>query len=461
MIDICTNIKFNIEEIERYGPPKSKKAEEVHHAHLQIEIDKSITLKVYYKEDTYLADKVLRWESKQEETSIGQKIEFVKLNENRLNKIDLSKSKVLKTQMSVGNSLFDPGLGKYFVVTFDRVILEYDNIHPNSENEAYVALGDKIKPVIEQFYSYDIFADSGRNKWKALSRKVKFRKFRDVKYNLKFAFGHEKDKEKDYSIIKKHPQLIFKFGNLQIEEVQNYIDFFILVLSFYNNSNCFPSNYTIYAKEKRFKFFQILKENINHRPYVLIRDFTDRYDVFEFIRRCKLPSNEEIEKLTKIVDRFNLASSVEGEARFMIFYEIFERIKNDFSKKNKEVKTTYDFAFSRKEKNDLIKKLGKEFMEIVPKKQQDEIYNRFFQRVSSIKYLNVKNQYLSLLKSVKINQEYWLPIIKKANDYRDDLFHGGSIDIEDKEFIKCTFDLKKLNIILIGKMVGVTLKLND
>jgi len=458
MIDLCTNIKFNIEDLEKYGPPKSKVIEKVHHAHLQIEENKEIVLKVYYDEDTYLADKVLRWNSRNKEQSLTSNIEFTKLNETRLTGIDISSSVVVGAKMSIGPNLFDPGLGKYFTIKLDKVILEYENLHPNTYNEAYIGLGHKIKPIIEDLYFYDIFADKDKNKWKALSRKVKFRKFKETEYNLKFAFGHKKNSESDESIIKKHPQLVLRFGELKIREVIDYIDNFGLILSFFNNANCYPANYTIYNQKKEYKYFEILKDINNHKASTITRNLQNKIDVFGFIRKCKPLNRDSLNNLIRIVDRFNLASSIKGEARFMIFYEIFERIKNHYSKINSQVKTEYDFSVTRKEKIELIKELAGQFQKLVPKAQQDEIYNRFIQRVSSIKYLSVKNQYLSLLKNVKLDKEIWLPLIKQANEYRDDLFHGGTIDVEEKTFKDCTNNLKTLNVLLIGRMLGVNLK---
>ena len=112
----------------------------------------------------------------------------------------------------------------------------------------------------------------------------------------------------------------------------------------------------------------------------------------------------------KIVDRFNLASSIRGEARFMIFYEIFERLKNKFGKENSQIKTKYTFSLTKKEKKKLILDLASVFKKSVIKKEEKEVNDRFIDRVSSINYLSMTNQYVLLLKGAKLNESYWLPI---------------------------------------------------
>jgi len=459
MIDLCTQIKFKIPDLDKYGPPRNKSISKQHHAHLVIESSEQIMLKVYYDESTSLADKVLRWEGKQSKTSLPQKIEFVKINKSNLLSINLKDSVVKTTQMSIGNSLFDPGIGKYFTITFDRVELIYKDEYQENSGKSFVELNDIYVKPLKEFYFTSSFANSSRDTWSAKSRHKTFKKFSQVNYNIRYGFETKSNDDNNETIIKRRPFIFLKHKELSKEIIIEHINELIGIIGFYYNAGCYSPNYTIYTKNRKYQFFSINKDIIKYAPRSILRNFEERFDIFQFIRKCKKLDSINQNSMIKIIDRFNLASAIEGEARFMIFYELFERLKSKSVDQNEKVNIQYDTNLSKRQKSNFIKKLAKEFSSIFNESNIEKIQNTFIQRVSNIKYKSLGNQYEIFIKQLKLDIPHWLPIIQKANDYRDILFHGGSIDIDDDEFLNSTFNLKDMVALLIANELGVKLNI--
>lgn len=456
MIDICTTIKFAIQDVERFGPSKSKPIAEKHHAHFNITSGEEILLKVYYDVDTYLADKVLRWDSYAEEENLSDVIVFEKINEEYLLEIDIKGSKVVHAQMSLGG-MFERGIGSYFTISFDKIKLRYKLKEPRKSNDVFIGLNTPARTIINDIYQFRTFWDNEGSIWEGRSEETNFRVFNDVEYKLKFIFGLERDKEKDLSTISKHPQLLLKFGDLSLERVNEYVSYFCTILSFYINADISTDGYSVYFEDTKVRYFSIPSDTITIKPFFILHDFHASNNLFEYIEACKFITGEDLTFIKKVIHRFNLTSVLQGEARFMILYELFERLKTRHAKGNREIKKEYSLTVSKKEKRGLVNQLAQKFKTAFDEDQQDEVSKIFKTRVNDIRYINLRTQYSSLLNGMGLEEGFWTPIINEATKYRNSLFHGGSLDIDDDYFQKISYNLRDLVIILIGKYLGLNL----
>jgi hypothetical protein len=142
----------------------------------------------------------------------------------------------------------------------------------------------------------------------------------------------------------------------------------------------------------------------------------------------------------------------------MLLFEIYERMKVRFEKLNSSKSIKYSFVKSNRERAQKIRELSDIFKEVVADEQKEEVQERFVARVSDIKFVSMQSQYVSLFNTLGINSELWLPRMKKAVEFRNSIFHGGHLDIDDDAFKASIGHLWEIDVILICRFQGLNIE---
>ncbi len=453
MHEICLTIKLDT-DLDQQMPTAEPVPSSIH-AHLITEDTKKIELKFYYDSKTYLDHKVTRlFERNKDPLSWAKVLKVVSINdEERLKEVDFANSKFKYYKTSTG---FEENGNQYFLIGFDQIRLvfkpkEKDNEHDEWQTSEFY-LNEASKNLIKEQYFFEGFMWKEPNVWRANNRQSEFLKFGEVEFLLDFHF-YTKDGEKDAVAIIKEPRLNIRHQNLSEKEVRNYADLICSILSFYMNTPIFYNFSRIHTQEQTTTWTKVAKEEV-------VADWS-RFIKFEFrlkfediIKQSDTKVLNSVEFFKKIVERYNLARNLEGEAEFMILYNLVEQVRTFFINE-KEIQQAYKFTVSNDQANDFIKESLLKISEIVESEQQDDFKEHAINHVKTIKYLPMRKQVDALFTHLEITFGSLDVDFKKMLGLRNQIFHGGSIDAEDENLKNANKTLPKIVALLILNLLGI------
>lgn len=451
MTDVCTKIKINIENIDKFSIGES--CESVHQAHVILEEDifETNKLRVYFDSKTYLDNKVMHWYAKEKSNfTIGKAIEFIKIsNSKNIVSFDLSSSKCIRIKSN--SSFVDSIHGKYFLIEFDAIRIIYKPVQheldDNDKFDAYIYLNDSSKSIIDNFYWYDEFM-SNKNVWEAKSRNNSndFIKFGDIEINLGYDFT---TKQKDDSItIYQEPRIWIKHKNLKEKELIKYQDLICSILSLFNQEYIYPILTRINNKKDTIVISKIPKDN-KKTSLTGLRHLGFKGSLQKFLSEVNTELIfKNIAPFSKYVDKYILGIKLEGESRFMIFYNILEQIRNLFINP-KTLKQEYNFSESNKQNDRFIRNKLREISEIVDESQVEDFKKNVIVHCNTIKYMPMKNQFKGLFDMFEINLNDSKIDFANIMSLRNKIFHGHSVDIDNRDLEDSNSELP----VIIGKIL--------
>lgn len=338
------------------------------------------------------------------------------------------------------SSPFDNG-NKFITFYIKEVLIEYDLQDSKIQNsgiyESDFHLSKKSIPLIAKNYSFNI---DYLGKWEAFNRQKKFRHFGSSRYRFLMCFTQKNTFSKDGDMtFNRYPVLQFKYKMDDIN-IQSYASLSVSLLSFYLND--FIDYYYGYYYYNNSKYVQYKVVNNDSKESKSTRcrhsNYNSIYDLFSSIKNKKV-AIAEYDTIRKFIDKFILASKLDGESKFMLYFSIFEGIRNYFVKKKKsQVKENFDFKSTNHRST--IKQKLEEISLMITKNEMKLFKESIDGKVTNLKRYPMKEQMNIFLnsKGIKVNPKDYDLDFKKVLNYRHKIFHGN--------FLKNDKELKDLNI---------------
>ena len=453
MHEICLTLNLN-QDIDKFMPSAEPIPEKVH-AHLVIESAKKIELKVYHDYKSHLQRKMEVFTSVNKDPLRYANLISVESvnNEDRLIDVDFSNSKFKSFQTSSG---FQDNIGDYILIGFDQIKLVYLPTERDEENgdsyEAAFYLNDNSKNFIKGKYSFQGFTWKDPNIWRANNRQKEYLKFGEIEFLLDFNFFTKTGEDDIISIIKE-PRLNIRHKNLGEQCIRKYADLICSILSFYMNISVYYFFSRIHTEKQTIIWRKIAKEEIvtNWSRFIKL-EFREKFEGLVAKADAKVLKSSRF--FNKVVERYNLAKNLDGEARFMVLYNIIEQIRIFYIQED-EVQQTYNFSVSKKKANKIIRENLLNISNIVIPEQRKEFEEHVINHIRTIKYLPMRKQIDALFSHLVINLESLDLDFKKLLSLRNQIFHGISIDTEHEELKKANKELPKVVALLVFNLLSI------
>lgn len=425
------------------------------HCHLIVErihCNSTIRMKMYgenIKSITWIADFL----AKNEIPNLIS-IEKENINDDKVIAITLPSEKV--SGVSYSSDFYENGL-HYYLLTFKEVYIEKklsDNESKLKRIDSYFHLSEQAVHLFGDNYFY---SSNNIGTWKATNRQNKFRKFLNHQYKFLILFPPKQSFHKGSSelILSRNPVINVRYNKGKLNE--NFPKLMVKLISYYLTENIDYHFGFIYNKKSKVEHYKNLK-------YYQFRDkpircrHSDFNDIFDFISSIRNKSNllNDSTDLIKSIDKFVLASILKSESKFMLYFSIFEGVRNKMNKISK-IGIQENFAFIEDPRDELQEDL-KKYKSIVKNKDKIAFEESLGAKITNIKRYPVKKQFESFLnfKSIKLNlNDYGLSLGKILN-LRNRIFHGSFIK-DDSILEKVNPNLERL----ASKMIRIQMKSKD
>lgn len=456
MEDFCINIKFNIPNIDKIYE-RGDNCPEVHHAHINLypKPERKIILKVYYDDNTYLYQKLSRYKDQLKDSNeLVQNIELTYAKSENIKNIDFSLSKWKKIKMS---SSYYEGDQRYLLIELGSIKFEFKPQKKKEENTDWLYsefyLNEASRKIIEYFYSYPGFGFSNNSVWEAHNRSNKYFMFGKAEIMLDFNFYYRRESDNQAHNIYSEPRLNIRHKDLNEDTLVGYCKLVCATMSIFRAEYVDFNFARIHKEDKTITISKIDSEVLSLSDSKDIQQLGFYGDFTDFLKAIQLSKIEDkINIYSKFSEKYVLAKKLDGESKFMIFYNLLEQIRNIYIDP-KSLKQEYSFTTGKSKTGKIIRSKLRELVDIIQEDEKKDFSDNVITHSNSIKLLPMKNQFQGLFDLFSIdltNQDLNFGDLVKI---RNKIFHGHFIDSNDNELKKANDKLP----ILVGKIMVIML----
>ena len=427
----------------------AEKSKPIHHAHLYSK-ENEIEIRILFESKTYLGQKISHWVSTINWKSFGSFIETINANQNdRLEKIDLTEATLLSVKN--GSNQYEGSL-EYVIVNIDVVKLYWKPwLEKNNTAEFY--LNDSGFEALKSFYTPLLKTVEGEFSFKRMNGMDVFYNISKGKFRPEFNFCIKGDKSKSETKIIKEPKLQFIYNeSITEEEALKYGEIVRVITSFYFHSDI---NYTLTRLHLERNTITIKRiSKLNYRePTGNFWGFKNFWSFNKFLSsNWQESSIANYDKLTIVINRFLHALDVYDSSKFLIYYSIIEYLKAA----DKEIKSEFSFADTKKNRTKLCNEAIDKLLEMVPQTEKDEFKTKLTSFRSDLKFRPMKRPLKEFLSKSKLEIENCSIDLKRLVEIRNSLIHGSSEVITNDELEKANNLLYRITGILILQLMGIS-----
>lgn len=428
---------------------------------------RKILLKIFFKDEEYLADKIIRWDNYNNDVNLLDKFKVVEINQpdNLLN-IDFSNYNT--TGMTRSSSYFENGI-QFFIIKLNGVVKIFNNVEKNI-SEFY--LNDQAFQLIESNFRYNINFPFGNESFKlnANNNIKEFIKFNNIRFKPEHNFFNSSNLDETEIKIKKEPKISVEYSGVDEIDIRNNILLLCSLYSFYSKQKIDFFFSRTYTADKLFLEFRDI-ENIsvkNPSGFFRFDFYNNPLNLILNVDSSHLLNNKEF--VINVISRFNYSLSTDGESRFMILYNILEQIRNQYILDSKieqekagkdpnikKVIEEYNFLKSKRQTDKFIRKNLEGIKEIISNEHKELFQREIKYKVFPIKVLSMMNQFKSLFTFIELKPDEFELDFEKLKMLRDSIFHGRPIfeNIEFLEEINYFKRLPKFTGLVVLKYFGI------
>lgn len=441
-------LKINISDLDKYPPVNSDPCSLNYLTELIIEGD-TIFLKIFYHDKEYFGEKLGYWHS-DSEIDILRFFEVIEILEPKeLTSIDFSGFESIGS--ANGSNYYEqfnsnePPL-KYTIVKLNGVRKGFNKFY---EEPSEFYLNQTGFPLVELNYEYPMPFPWVKEPYKLEPKNQieDYIKFDKIEFKTEHNFYNITKYESSLVSIQKEPRLLVKHCELNEEEIRKQVSMLCAIFSFYANNDVDyfvaitnAKNGRFYEKSKKKKIeasgHGIFMWDFNRNPLNLIInvDATHLIKNFEFVMNT--------------IKRFNYATKLTGESKFMILYNVLEQIRVQYILEKKIEqdkagdppklnKVFQEYKFNGENIDTIIKDYLKKICEMVVEDglQREEFKKEISHKVKNIKLMSMANQFRSLFDYTQINPSICNLDFDRIRRMRNDIFHGAPLKEEDINYL--------------------------
>lgn len=400
-----------------------------------------LTLKKEFPFSTEVFNKLFEGEN-----IIGPYINVVNVTQNDYNIIDIKFNNSRALNLALSRDMETDV--KTTRIGLDTVEIISKRLEDKREgSNAIYELSLSAYDLIDQYFTLKF--DQKDKIWQSTSSLPPF-ELHNHNISLDFDLKYNYDETTRKTTIEKRPRLIIEKDNFDIySEIDNLADRLCSYLSFYANQNIYYVSRTIEDLDHSFTKLYVNVPNSYIKPVMMgIRHLGYKDNARDYLLKIN-DNNLAIEyiDLKDIITRFNDSRLLTGNTKFLVLYNLLERIKTSLNKD----KSNLEFKFtlpSKGKTNKYIKDKLLSISEIVEEK--DEFEEQVRGHVNTIKYKSMINQFKATLFSYLPN--YNFEQLKSIVNLRNEVFHGGCVD-DEKMIILSNRELSKIIRQLIMKIL--------
>jgi len=434
-------------------------------AELVFESNTNFFLKIFYEAADKHVARIMSWDPKYS-YSILSKFTVVKVvTPTRLIHVDFCD--YFYKGMSSSTDYREFGK-EYFIIRLQGIKLVYE---APEQLESNFYLNQTAFRLIELNYRYNVNIP-----WK--NEEFKFEPTNNIKEfiefnNIKFIPEHNffvNNKSTDLQVnIEKEPRFRIVHSCTTEREVKDHVNSLCDLYSFYTNKKIDWKHSRIYADGKLFvEIRETVQEENRGLHGIFIWDFAQNpLNLIRNVAPKSIIDNKEL--VSKLVERFNYALKIGNETKFMILYNILEKLRNHYiltgqiesekagSPPNpNKVRDEYKFMHGVSKTNDFIKKILKQITEIVAPEDKMTFESEIANKVPDIKLMSMSNQFDNYFKFANVEPKNYNLDFEELKGLRNKIFHGRRVDDKNQlDKVNWYEHLPKLTGELMIKFFGI------
>jgi hypothetical protein len=445
MTDICLNISFDIPNLDDYLKSENiKNVDKNFHAHLIIEEQGEIVLKVYFDDKTYFDNKLANWLHKEKSSKALGKAIIINEIKDRDRILAIHFDKCIERSYILGSNQYE-GNNKFIIFKLDQIRIEYKPVKKyNFESEIYFT--DSAYSLINENFNSDNFC-LNPNIWESINYQKELVDIGKIKFIFDFFNQIGKDNNGYDNLIIRNPRLVIKHDNLSFEEISIYVELIVSLMELYTGHEIKIHFWRHHSEMSTVVKTYDNSEKAVFKKYNLGIDFDG--DLYKLITSISLKMLENTSVISEITHKYNLSRTSSGSTRFMLLFSIIEKLKKHFGIKNQKGE---NFQFTDPKIHEKIDEFFDELLnEIKDETQKTSFLSLKKDKISMLVYLPLKDQFNEGflehdLDPVKYNLDF-----KRVIKMRNEIFHGKFIEPENQE-------LKSINDALYNFVGALILK---
>lgn len=442
----CFEISFPFIDFDIYMTGHEKSSS-IHHAHL-ICRENEIEVKIFYESKTYFGNKLSYWASSINWKNFGSFLKIQNEKQDRLQKIDLSQSALLK--VTTGSNQYERGL-QFVSLLVNSAKFYWD---PNEEeiNTSEFYLNDVGFHVIKQYYA-PLFGQEEEFEITRMNGLSDFYVIEQAKYRPEFNFLIQDSRNSREAKIVKEPKFQFKYeANISEAEAFRYADTVRLLTSFFYRTNLTYILSRVNLKDYTITLKRIQTEENSSEPFGNLWAFGCQlnYDLF-------MKSNWQsivqfnLKKLTKVIEMFIQSISVDNSSKFLLMYNIIEVCMSGTKFSAEKFENILEESQIQENYNASLNLL---LQTIKPEDHQD-FTNKWSYLKGKLVYKPMKSPLSSFLENQNLNPADFPISLDDLKDIRDKITHGSINKIKDKQLDNANILLYRISGILILNLIGI------
>lgn len=344
-----------------------------------------------------------------------------------------------------------------------KIIFEHETEEFDLNGEKFTKsnfyLSDNAIAIIDRLYNFssDFYKDEpGMRHWTAHNEFKDYKDFGDVKCLLGFYFFDIK-KSDELKIIRE-PVIQILHQKIPEKQITGYVDIICSLISLFSKRNISVQANHIYIEDEHiYNYFDIKNEKVDS-------DFFGAYETEFSSNPIKLLERVDtgiaikyIQYSRQYVRKFFEISNAELESKFMIYFNIIDKIRTLLVKnENPELEKSEDFVFSvpKKKIENKIKEQLKNISEIIDEKDRDAFLTDIKDKVGFLKKRGVKSQFNKFFETLRVDLEDFNIDIDEVVRLRNSIFHGNTLP-QDKKIDMLVIRLRYLVEYMLFYILGI------
>ena len=247
-----------------------------------------------------------------------------------------------------------------------------------------------------------------------------------ITYKPEFDFSL-KENSSEKTLIYKRPKITVTSEEADWKEIKLTVDIICKLYSFYCHDIVSYNHAVIYSKGiRRIEISEIIKTNKESENGIFGFDVRQNPDnIVLNVDYIKLFKN--IELISNLISKYNIAINSDGESRFMLLYNVLEQLRSHAGIKYRE---KFEFKDSKKV-NHLIRNCLNEVANMIKDDDGNEVENfksTIEDKLSQFKFKSMSNQFETYFVKENLSPGSYNLDFKRLVKLRNDFFHGGLLD---------------------------------
>lgn len=437
----CLNLEFKNKEISK----------EIHHAHLYIEKDDTIYLKIFFEQSNSLN---LDRKFMISKNSLG-------LFNDNFNIIETESNLLFDNSRIYQITSFKEQDGKLFLTIYINEVCLINELHETElKNIGVGYLNNNGFDIVSDFYSFfsnrpdnqDVYENSRMQGMEDFYKidKMSFRP--ELEYN-----DNDKRNKKEFT-IKKIPTIYFKHDNLNLNEIQKRLTIICSFISFCYGIRVYSKRFVFSTTKER---YTLRNNEPKYKTYVsrtlTVFDYLNTFYNLDKVLKTDWYTHfsKDEERITKAINSYLHSREVNQGSAFLLLYHILELFKEKATNEKFEIK-------NKKDRNEIFDKAFDEVKKILVNKSDEEEFKKKWDSLTgSILFRPSKEVFQETFKANTIKVDKFKDFsFDKIRKTRNDLTHG-SYSKNEKELEEQVYYLRRIAGLLILSNLGFKEKLND